>query len=327
VRLFRIVITGIEHTIALKEEGLNPFGSIQDRVAWRLIVEACNSTTLGPTEHLVCASSGNFGVSVAGLGRALRLPVSVVADADHLTEINRQAILLSGAKLHTLASEASGGTGEAQWRTAQEIAQATGGFLLNYRTDPANPATHRDWTAPEALAHTQRYDAIFLSTTTGGTLRGFADYLIAQQRSETLIAVDDLHSNALETPVVTESPEFLPEFGSAQRTAFEFSAGEYQLLRIPTHRALAAFSAVRALGLAPLGVSSCAILVGCLNWLAQQDERKKVLCVCPDGLTKYSNNAVLSQWAAKLPGYEASLTAMLTLLKRVKLTSVQTIAS
>ena len=92
VRLLRVSISGLHHTVALKEESFNMFGSIKDRIAWGLLVDVHKKGRFESCSQVVDVSSGNYGVALAGLGNHLGLHVSIIAP-ENISTSNRTAII------------------------------------------------------------------------------------------------------------------------------------------------------------------------------------------------------------------------------------------
>src|SRR6187397_2663777 len=98
---------GEPRTLYAKAESLNMTGSIKDRMAFHILINGYEKGTLQPGMPIYEATSGNTGISVAAIGRALGHPVNIfMPDWMSIERIN--LIKSMGAKI-TLVSKEEGG--------------------------------------------------------------------------------------------------------------------------------------------------------------------------------------------------------------------------
>ncbi|GLS24182.1 hypothetical protein GCM10007874_72030 [Labrys miyagiensis] len=305
----------MEHEIRIKEEYRNAFGSIKDRVAWALLAEAIGSGSLGPHGHVIDASSGNYGIALASLGRMLDVQVDIVVSAG-TPAATVDLIRAAGASIH-VAEPVQGETlHQGRIALAGEIAAQTGATFLDQYNNPGNPNTHYRWTAAETF-ESFLPDAMFVSASSGGTAAGISRYVRDRKLSFPLIVVDSIASNILAKPM-NEGRLLVPGMGSKRRTSFVPESGDYQLLRIPDSQALACYSLLEAGAGLSLGLSSCGVLAGALRWLSLQKQPCKVAMLGVDGRGKYSAHVAACRQnptlAADIEAYiqtdEASLMAI-----------------
>ncbi|MGB2789676.1 MAG: pyridoxal-phosphate dependent enzyme, partial [Dokdonella sp.] len=141
VQLQRLAPPGVE--IHVKVESFNPGGSVKDRLALAVVLDAERSGALKPGQTIVEATSGNTGVALAMVAAARGYPfVAVMADSFSIER--RKLIRAYGGKV-ILTPAAERGTG--MIRKAEELAQKHGWFLTRQFDNPANPAWHRNTTA------------------------------------------------------------------------------------------------------------------------------------------------------------------------------------
>lgn len=154
--------------IFAKLEGLNPSGSIKDRVVLALIRDAEASGRLSPGAMIVEASSGNTAISLAMIGRHLGYRVKVVVPTEAVPSI-ADLIDLYGAEMEW-AEPAVGMTGAIA--RAKTIADEQGAFYLGQFESPANVEVHYSGTGAEILTQLPRVDAFVAGMGTCGTLMG-----------------------------------------------------------------------------------------------------------------------------------------------------------
>jgi len=173
VRLHRIAPAHV--TLFAKVESFNPGGSVKDRLAIAIVLDAEARGLLKPGATVVEATSGNTGVALAMVcaARGYRF-VAVMSDSFSVER--RKLMRAYGAKV-ILTPAAERGSGMV--RRAQELADRHGWFLARQFTNPANPGYHRQTTAAEILRDFagRRLDHFVTGWGTGGTLTGVAEVL------------------------------------------------------------------------------------------------------------------------------------------------------
>ncbi|HOX70899.1 MAG: cysteine synthase A [Dokdonella sp.] len=173
VKLQRLAPKGIE--IHVKVEAFNPGGSVKDRLALAVVLDAEKRGALKPGQTIVEATSGNTGVALAMVAAARGYPfVAVMAESFSIER--RKLIRAYGGKV-ILTPAAERGTGMV--RKAAELAAKHGWFLTSQFDNPANPAWHRNTTGPEILRDFagKRLDYFVTGWGTGGTLTGVGEVL------------------------------------------------------------------------------------------------------------------------------------------------------
>ena len=173
IRLNRIAPEGVQ--LYVKAEFFNPGGSVKDRLAHAILLDAEQKGLLKPGDTLVEATSGNTGIALA-MACAARGYRFVAVMSETFSVERRKLIRAYGGKV-ILTAAAERGTGMV--RRAQELADKHGWLLANQFGNPANPAYHRNTTAAEILREfaTGRLDHFVTGWGTGGTLTGAASGL------------------------------------------------------------------------------------------------------------------------------------------------------
>ncbi|WP_140909167.1 cysteine synthase A [Cognatiluteimonas lumbrici] len=175
VRLQRMAPRGVE--LYAKVEAFNPGGSVKDRLALAIILDAEARGDLKPGDTVVEATSGNTGIALAMVCAARGYPfVAVMSDS---FSIERRKLMRAYGARVILTPAAERGTGMV--RRAEELAREHGWFLARQFENPANPAYHRETTATEILRDFagRRLDHFVSGWGTGGTLSGVGQVLRA----------------------------------------------------------------------------------------------------------------------------------------------------
>jgi cysteine synthase B len=172
-----------------KLEGTNPTGSVKDRVARAMVLEALASGALQPGQGILEPSSGNTGISLALIGRLLGHPVRIVLP-DNTTPEREQLLRLYGAEIvHSPGAEGSNGA----IRLAQQLVADDPGWYMPYQYgNEANPRSHEETTGPEILAQVPEIDAFVAGLGTGGTLTGVGRFLKRVRPGVRIIAAEPL---------------------------------------------------------------------------------------------------------------------------------------
>lgn len=173
VRLQRIAPKHV--TLYAKVESFNPGGSVKDRLAIAIVLDAERKGLLKPGDTIVEATSGNTGVALAMVAAARGY--KFVAVMTETFSIERRKLMRAyGAKV-ILTPAAERGTGMV--RRAKELAEKHGWFLARQFENEANPAYHRSTTGPEILRDFagKRLDYFVSGWGTGGTITGAGEVL------------------------------------------------------------------------------------------------------------------------------------------------------
>jgi cysteine synthase len=213
VRLHRVAPPNV--TLYAKVESFNPGGSVKDRLAIAVILDAEANGLLKPGDTVIEATSGNTGVALAMVcaARGYRF----VAVMSETFSIERRKLMRAyGAKV-ILTAGAERGTGMV--RRAEELARQHGWFLARQFTNPANPAYHRQTTAAEILRDFagRRLDHFITGWGTGGTLTGVGEVLRIARPEVKVTACEPAVASMLAgkewTPHKIQgwTPDFVPE--------------------------------------------------------------------------------------------------------------------
>ena len=144
------IAAGLEVPILAKCEHLNPGGSVKDRIALAIVLDAERRGVLAPGDTIVEATAGNTGVGlalVAGV-RGYRL-VCVMPEKMSLDK--RTSLAALGARVEIVPNAPLGHPDNFQ-EVARRLAAEHGWFLADQFCNPANPLVHEQTTGPEILA-------------------------------------------------------------------------------------------------------------------------------------------------------------------------------
>ncbi|MDE2279629.1 MAG: cysteine synthase A, partial [Xanthomonadaceae bacterium] len=179
----------------VKVEAFNPAGSVKDRLALAIILDAEQRGALKPGQTVIEATSGNTGVALAAVCAARGYPFVAVMSETFSIE-RRKLIRAYGGKV-LLTPAAARGTGMVE--KARELAEKHGWFWASQFENPANPAYHRQTTAPEILRDFagRRLDYFVSGWGTGGTLTGVGEVLKVARPDVKVVATEPTGASLL----------------------------------------------------------------------------------------------------------------------------------
>ncbi len=212
VRLQRIP-GDTSNVVLAKLEGNNPAGSVKDRPALSMVVEAEKRGQIKPGDTLIEATSGNTGIALA-MAAAMRGFRMILVMPEHLSVERRQTMRAFGAEI-ILTPKAGG------METARDVAErmrAEGqGVILDQFANPDNPLSHYRTTGPEIWRETNGAITHFVSSMgTTGTIMGAGRYLKEKNASIAIIGCQPDEGSQI--PGIRKWPEaYLPKIYDAKR--------------------------------------------------------------------------------------------------------------
>ena len=212
VRLTRLP-GATSNTILAKLEGNNPAGSVKDRPALSMIVEAEKRGDIKPGDTLIEATSGNTGIALAMVA-AMKGYRMLLIMPDNLSHERRQAMTAYGAELILVTKE----QGMEGARDLAESMRAQGrGTILDQFANPDNPLAHYRGTGPELWRDTEGRITHFVSAMgTTGTIMGVSRFL--KEKNPSIVVVGAQPAEGASIPGIRKWPEaYLPKIYDAKR--------------------------------------------------------------------------------------------------------------
>ena len=212
VRLARLP-GATSNTILAKLEGNNPAGSVKDRPALSMIVEAERRGDIRPGDTLIEATSGNTGIALA-MAAAVKGYRMILIMPDNLSLERRQSMTAYGAEL-ILVTKAEGMEGARD--LALRMRREGRGVVLDQFSNPDNPLAHYRGTGPELWRDTGGRIPHFVSSMgTTGTIMGVARYL--KEKDPAIVVVGAQPAEGASIPGIRKWPEaYLPKIYDARR--------------------------------------------------------------------------------------------------------------
>jgi cysteine synthase A len=200
-----------------KLEALNPGGSIKDRPAREILLEAIRRGEVGRGTVIVESSSGNMGIGLAQACAYYGLRFICVVDVKTSRQ-NVELLQIYGARIDRV-TEPDPATGEllpARLQRVRELLVEHGNaFWPNQYANEENSGAHFRTTMQEvATALDHRIDFVLCAASTCGTVRGCGEYVRAHRMKTRVIAVDSVGSLIFSDQ---QGPRYLPGMGAGVR--------------------------------------------------------------------------------------------------------------
>jgi len=212
IKINKLAPDGIE--MYVKVEAFNPLGSVKDRLALGIILDAEKRGALKPGQTVVEATSGNTGIALAMVCAVRGYPlVSVMAESFSIER--RRLMRFLGAKV-VLTPAPRRGTGMV--RACEALAAKHGWFMTQQFDNEANPAYHRNTTGPEILSDFagRRLDYFVSGYGTGGTITGAGQMIRLARPDVKIISTEPAGAALLEGKewqphkIQGWTPDFIP---------------------------------------------------------------------------------------------------------------------
>lgn len=302
VKLHRIAPQHV--SVYVKVESFNPGGSVKDRLALSVILDAEEKGLLKPGDTIAECTSGNVGIALAMVAAARGYNFVAVMSDTYSVE-RRKLIRAYGGKviLFPGVEGTSGGN-----RIVDELAEKHGWFRVNQFENPANPAYHRETTAAEILGDFagKRLNYFVTGFGTAGTLTGVGQMLKRARPEVRIIAVEPDNAAVLSGQewnvhkIQGWAPNFVP--GVLDKSVIDELLTVDEALGRDTARRLAVEEGIFA------GISAGATLATALSVAETAPEGSVLLAMLPDTGERYLSTFLLEgmnegsddEWLASL---------------------------
>lgn len=292
----RLRFRGREHVIHAKAEHYNLTGSIKDRMALSILASAYRTGALKPGDTIAEATSGNAGIALTALGRALGHPVEIFMP-DWMSEERKCLLKSLGAKLNLLSRDEGGFLG-AIAATEQMAAHRADVFLPCQFSNGDNAVAHAEGTAHEIVRQMAcadlKPDAFVAGVGTGGTVMGVGRTLKTMFDKVKVHPLEPRESPTLSTGhkvgqhrIQGISDDFIPALVKLDEIDEVIAVSDGDAIRMAQRLA-------RELGLG-VGISSGANLLGALMAAEHLGEGACVATVFCDDNKKYLSTALAGE--------------------------------
>lgn len=268
--------------IYVKNEAMNASGSVKDRAALAMILQAEEDGLLHVGDTIVEATSGNMGIALAYVG--VQRGYKVLLTMPDTMSVERRELLQGlGAQLVLTEGKLGmrGAIDQAELLGAQK-----GHFLIRQFENKANELAHYLSTGAEICSQAEQVDVFVAGVGTGGTLIGTAKRIKERFPQCKIVAVEPASSAAISRG--ESGSHAIQGIGAGFVTELYDASLVDEVLLVTDNQALDTFYTLNLKQGYSCGISSAANIVAAMN-LAERDEYKgaKIVTVFPDGDDRY----------------------------------------
>src|SRR5207247_1072089 len=189
------------NVLLAKLEGNNPAGSVKDRPALSMVVEAEKRGQIKPGDTLIEATSGNTGIALA-MAAAMRGYRMVLVMPEHLSQERRQTMRAFGADI--ILTPKAGGMETAR-DVAEKMRDEGKGIILDQFANPDNPLSHYRDTGPEIWRDTEgRIPDLVSSLGPTGPMMGAGRFL--KEKNPAVVIIGCQPSEGSQIPGIRKVP-------------------------------------------------------------------------------------------------------------------------
>ena len=183
--------------VLAKLEYFNPAGSVKDRIAKEMILDALEKGLINENTTLIEPTSGNTGIGLSAVATALNLKI-IITMPETMSVERRNLMKAYGAEL--VLTPGSEGMKGAIAKAKELASQIENSFIPGQFENPANPTAHYKTTGPEIYEQTEgKVDIFVAGVGTGGTVSGIGKYLKEKNPEVKVVAVEPASSPVLST--------------------------------------------------------------------------------------------------------------------------------
>ena len=276
--------------VLAKLEYFNPAGSVKDRIAKEMILDALEKGLINENTTLIEPTSGNTGIGLSAVATALNLKI-IITMPETMSVERRNLMKAYGAEL--VLTPGSEGMKGAIAKAKELASQIENSFIPGQFENPANPTAHYKTTGPEIYEQTEgKVDIFVAGVGTGGTISGIGKYLKEKNPEVKVVAVEPASSPVLSTgkggahKIQGIGAGFVPE--TLDTKIYD------EIITVENEDAFATGKEMAKTEGILVGISSGAALYAAKE-LAKKEEnaRKTIVVLLPDGGDRYLSTPLI----------------------------------
>ncbi|MFN3927831.1 MAG: cysteine synthase A [Pseudanabaenaceae cyanobacterium] len=284
-----------------KAEFLNPGGSVKDRAALFMVLEAEKNGQLPVGGTIVEGTAGNTGIGLALVANARGYKTKIVMPNNQSAE-KIELLQTLGAEV-ILVDPVPFANPNNYYHVARRLAEECGGFWANQFENLANAEAHYQTTAPEIWQDTNgEVDGVIMSAGTGGTIGGVTAYL-KEKNPQIVTYLIDPHGSGLYSFVTTgefkSTGNSITEGIGIMRATANFLRAKLDGAMRGTDQEVVemAHYLLNHDGLF-VGSSAALNVVGAVRLAYQLGKGKTIVTILCDGGSRYQSRLFNAQWLA-----------------------------
>lgn len=281
---------GLEADVLAKLEYFNPAGSVKDRIAKEMILDAMEKGLINENTTLIEPTSGNTGIGLSAVATSLNLKI-IITMPETMSVERRNLMKAYGAEL--VLTPGSEGMKGAIAKAKELASQIENSFIPGQFENPANPQAHYKTTGPEIYSQTEgKVDIFVAGVGTGGTISGIGKYLKEQNPNVKVVAVEPASSPVLSTgkggahKIQGIGAGFVPD--TLNTKIYD------EIITVENEDAFASGKEVAKTEVILIGISSGAAIQAAKE-LAKREENKgkTIVVLLPDGGDRYLSTPLI----------------------------------
>lgn len=285
----------LDANLYAKCEFMNPGGSVKDRIAYKMILDAEKSGKIRPGFTLIEPSSGNAGIGIALVG-AIKGYKVIITMPEKMSQEKQVTLEALGATIVRTPTEAAWDAPESHIGVANRLLkEIPDSYMLNQYSNQSNPLTHYTFTAEEILADLDgKVDMAVIGAGTGGTLTGIAKRLKEVCPNIKIVGVDPIGSILAGGTFVQSYKvegvgyDFIPE-------VLDRNLVDYWIKTDDHNSFLTGRSLISQEGLL-CGGSSGAAVFAALQAAKELKKGQNCVVILPDGVRNYMSKFLSDEW-------------------------------
>lgn len=283
---------GLKAHLYAKVEYFNATGSVKDRVARQMILDAEEDGTLKPGATIIEPTSGNTGIGLAAVGTSRGYRVIIVMP-DTMSVERRKLMKAYGAEL--VLSEGAKGMSGAIAKAKELQAEIPGSWIAGQFENPSNRKAHYMTTGPEIYeALDGKADILVAGVGTGGTITGTGKYLKEKNPEVKVVAVEPASSAVLSGN--KSGPHKIQGIGAGFVPEVLDTDIYDEIIPVSDDDAIITGASIGKTEGIIVGISSGAALYAAIQ-LAERKENsgKNIVVIFPDSADRYLSTALFDQ--------------------------------